>query len=53
VAADQLMPTAHAVAQEFKKLNMKAHTNTKLKVRKGLLDALDIAIEADKLSGLH
>ncbi|WP_210545653.1 crotonase/enoyl-CoA hydratase family protein [Rhodoferax sp. PAMC 29310] len=53
VPADQLMATANAVAQEFKKLNMKAHANTKLKVRKALLDTLDAAIESDKLTSLH
>jgi enoyl-CoA hydratase len=53
VPADQLMATANAVAQDFKKLNMKAHANTKLKVRKALLDTLDAAIESDKLTSLH
>jgi enoyl-CoA hydratase len=52
VPADQLMSTANAIAQEFKKLNMKAHADTKLKVRKGLLDALDAAIATDKLTSL-
>lgn len=52
VPADQLMATANAVAQEFKKLNMKAHAQTKLKVRKDILDALDAAIATDKLTSL-
>ena len=52
VPADQLMATADAVAQEFKKLNRKAHAQTKLKVRKDLLEALDAAIATDKLTSL-
>ncbi len=48
VAAEQLMPTAVAAAQQLKKINMKAHKNTKLKVRKALLETLDWAIEEDK-----
>jgi enoyl-CoA hydratase len=48
VAADQLLPTAIAAAQQLKKINMKAHKNTKLKVRKALLETLDWAIEEDK-----
>jgi enoyl-CoA hydratase len=52
VPADQLMATAKAVALEFKKLNMKAHAQTKLKVRKDFLEALDAAIATDKLTSL-
>jgi enoyl-CoA hydratase len=52
VPADQLMASALSVAQQLKGLNMVAHKKTKLKVRKGLLDALDAAIAADKLTGL-
>lgn len=48
VPAEQLMPTALAVAQQLKKINMTAHKNTKLKVRKALLETLDVAIELDK-----
>lgn len=48
VPAEQLLATAQAVAQQMKKINMTAHKNTKLKVRKGLLDALDRAVELDK-----
>lgn len=48
VPAEQLLETALAVAKQMKKINMTAHRNTKLKVRKGLLDALDAAIEQDK-----
>lgn len=48
VPAEQLMETALEVAAQMKKMNMKAHSNTKLKVRKDLLDALDAAIELDK-----
>lgn len=48
VPAEQLMQTALNVAQAMKKINMTAHRNTKLKVRKGLLEALDAAVELDK-----
>ena len=48
VPAEQLMETALEVAAQMKKMNMRAHSNTKLKVRKDLLDALDAAIELDK-----
>jgi len=48
VPAEQLQDTALAAARELKKLNMLAHKNTKLKVRKGLLDLLDKAIELDQ-----
>ncbi|PTQ68515.1 crotonase/enoyl-CoA hydratase family protein [Pseudomonas sp. GV071] len=48
VAPEQLLPTAIAAAQQLKKINMKAHKNTKLKVRKALLETLDWAIEEDK-----
>ncbi len=53
VPVEQLLATAIEVAQQLKQLNMAAHKNTKLKVRKALLDALDIAIEQDKLTGLQ
>ncbi|MCF1489741.1 crotonase/enoyl-CoA hydratase family protein [Pseudomonas mosselii] len=48
VPAEQLLETALAAAREMKKLNMLAHKNTKLKVRKALLEALDEAILADQ-----
>ena len=48
VPAEQLLATAQAVARQMKKINMSAHKNTKLKVRKALLDTLDQAIELDK-----
>jgi enoyl-CoA hydratase len=48
VPAEQLLATAQAVAQQMKRINMTAHKNTKLKVRKGLLEALDRAVELDK-----
>ena len=35
-------------AEQLKKINMVAHKNTKLKLRKGLLEALDRAVELDK-----
>ena len=53
VPADQLMTAANAIAQQLKGLNMAAHKKTKLKVRKTLLDALDAAIEVDKVTGLN
>ncbi|MFS0826312.1 crotonase/enoyl-CoA hydratase family protein [Pseudomonas phoenicis] len=48
VPAAQLLDSAFDKARELKKLNMLAHKNTKLKVRKGLLDALDAAIALDR-----
>jgi enoyl-CoA hydratase len=48
VPAEQLLATAQVVAQQMKKINMTAHKNTKLKVRKALLETLDAAIELDK-----
>ncbi|MBU1332057.1 MAG: crotonase/enoyl-CoA hydratase family protein [Gammaproteobacteria bacterium] len=48
VPAEQLMATALAAAAQLKKINMTAHRNTKLKVRKALLETLDTAIEADR-----
>lgn len=52
VAPDELLATAQAVAQQMKKMNMTAHKNTKLKVRKELLETLDAAIAQDKLHAL-
>lgn len=51
VPVGELQAIAHATAQQMKKLNMTAHRNTKLKVRKALLDALDQAIEIDSKNG--
>jgi enoyl-CoA hydratase len=48
VPADELMATARATAEQLKKINMTAHRNTKLKVRKVLLETLDKAIELDQ-----
>ncbi|MBP8237684.1 MAG: crotonase/enoyl-CoA hydratase family protein [Pseudomonas sp.] len=48
VAVDALLPTALAVAEQMKKINMTAHRNTKLKTRKAFLETLDAAIELDK-----
>lgn len=45
VAPDELQGAALAAARQLKKINMVAHKNTKLKVRKALLDALDNAID--------
>ncbi len=52
VAPEELMNAARAMAQQLKKINLKAHARTKLKVRKALLEALDQAIEIDKTTGL-
>lgn len=49
VPAEQLLETALAVAKQMKKFNMTAHRNTKLKVRKALLETLDQAVELDKM----
>ncbi len=46
-APEQLMETAMAVANQMLSLNMLAHHCTKLKERKGILNALDAAIEID------
>jgi enoyl-CoA hydratase len=48
VAAEELQGAALAAARQLKKINMTAHKNTKLKVRKALLDALDSAIIQDQ-----
>jgi len=48
VPAEQLLETALAAARQLKKINMSAHKNTKLKVRKALLDVLDDAIIRDQ-----
>ena len=48
VPAEQLLASAQAVAQQMKKINMTAHKNTKLKVRKALLETLDKAIALDQ-----
>lgn len=48
VAAEQLQEAALAAARQLKKINMSAHKNTKLKVRRALLDTLDDAIILDQ-----
>ncbi len=48
VSADELQTTALAAARQLKKINMTAHKNTKLKVRKALLETLDNAIVLDQ-----
>ncbi|MHC8306478.1 crotonase/enoyl-CoA hydratase family protein [Pseudomonas sp. PB3P13] len=48
VSAEELQGAALAAARQLKKINMTAHKNTKLKVRKGLLDTLDNAIILDQ-----
>jgi enoyl-CoA hydratase len=52
VEPDALMDEAKALAEEYKKLNMKAHHGTKVKSRKAFLEAMDAAIEADRHSSL-
>ena len=52
VPAEQLLPAAYQVADQLKKLNMTAHRNTKLKVRRDLLDALDAAMAIDRTVSL-
>ena len=52
VAADQLMAEAETVAAQLKKINMRAHHATKLKVRKAELEIMDKAIEVDSTSSL-
>ncbi|MET3797787.1 enoyl-CoA hydratase/carnithine racemase [Pseudomonas sp. PvP046] len=48
VSVEELQSTALAVAGQLKKINMNAHKKTKLKVRKALLDTLEVAIEQDR-----
>lgn len=48
VAPELLLATAGEMAQQLKELNMGAHKNTKLKVRKALLETLDAAIVLDR-----
>ena len=48
VPAGELMAAAKATAIQLKKINMTAHKNTKLKVRKALLETLDRAIVLDQ-----
>ncbi|CAI8766798.1 MULTISPECIES: crotonase/enoyl-CoA hydratase family protein [Pseudomonas] len=48
VAAEELQAAALAAARQLKKINMLAHKNTKLKVRKALLETLDNAIIQDQ-----
>ncbi|WP_434562161.1 crotonase/enoyl-CoA hydratase family protein [Pseudomonas sp. Z5-35] len=48
VSADELQAAALEAARQLKKINMTAHKNTKLKVRKALLDTLDSAILLDQ-----
>ncbi|AKV07616.1 enoyl-CoA hydratase [Pseudomonas fluorescens NCIMB 11764] len=48
VSAEELQGAALAAARQLKKINMNAHKNTKLKVRKALLDTLDNAIILDQ-----
>ena len=48
VKPEALLETAREVAGQLKKINMRAHKNTKLKVRKELLETLDKAIELDQ-----
>ncbi|GAB6387048.1 crotonase/enoyl-CoA hydratase family protein [Stutzerimonas marianensis] len=52
VPVGELMPVARATAEQLKKINMTAHRNTKLKVRKALLETLDKAIELDRQHAL-
>lgn len=48
VSAEELQGAALAAARQLKKINMLAHKNTKLKVRKALLEILDNAIVQDQ-----
>ena len=52
VAADQLMIAANEHAQVLKKINLTAHKNTKLKVRKAFLELLDQSIAIDRTQSL-
>ena len=48
VSVEELQGAALAAARQLKKINMTAHKNTKLKVRKVLLETLDNAITLDQ-----
>lgn len=48
VTAEELQGSALAAARQLKQINMLAHKNTKLKVRKQLLETLDDAILQDQ-----
>ncbi|MCP1479938.1 enoyl-CoA hydratase [Pseudomonas chlororaphis] len=48
VGVEELQGAALAAARQLKKINMIAHKNTKLKVRKALLETLDNAIILDQ-----
>ena len=48
VSVEELQGAALAAARQLKKINMTAHKNTKLKVRKALLETLDNAIILDQ-----
>ena len=52
VKPEELQAAALEAARQLKKINLKAHRNTKLKVRKALLETLDKAIEEDQLHPL-
>lgn len=48
VSAEELQSAARTAALQLKKINMVAHKNTKLKVRKALLELLDQSIVLDQ-----
>jgi enoyl-CoA hydratase len=48
VPVEELPSATRAIAKQLQKINMTAHRNTKLKVRKALLETLDAAIELDR-----
>jgi enoyl-CoA hydratase len=52
VSEADFLPTISFIAQAMTKLDMRAHFNTKMKVRAELLTKLDAAIEKDKNSSL-
>lgn len=47
VAPEQLMNRANELAQGFRKLNMRAHAQTKVKTKAGYLELLDQSIKKD------
>ncbi|MCD8435742.1 crotonase/enoyl-CoA hydratase family protein [Tenacibaculum dicentrarchi] len=53
VPENQVLPTAIKIAEMFAKLNLKAHHQTKLKVRKTALRSLKKAIKKDTENGLN
>ncbi|WP_369048659.1 crotonase/enoyl-CoA hydratase family protein [Tenacibaculum sp. UWU-22] len=53
VLKNELLPTAIKLANQFSKLNLQAHANTKLKLRKPYIEAIKKAITLDLKENIH